>query len=235
MSLDAVCFDLDDTLYSYSQYARTGLYRAARHLEEKTGEKLYDELFSLYFVDGITSETFDVLIERHDLASSLVPELIETYHSASTPLVPYPETEPLLSYLSDQYKLGLITDGREGRMKLNRLGLTRYFDVVTVTPESNRSKHEQIVFEQTLGDLGVTPDSAMYVGDDPRVDFRIPNQLGMCTVRLLRGRYKQLLMTEDTARADHSIHSLKSLIRLADTDVRDYTGGRKFPDSRPSV
>ena len=32
----------------------------------------------------------------------------------------------------------------------------------------------------------------MYVGDDPRVDVRIPERLGMTTVRLRRGRYTDL-------------------------------------------
>lgn len=211
MSLQSICFDLDDTLYSYEAYARAGLRSAAAYLERETGEDYYEQLLTLYFEADRHQGTFDALVERHDLREDIVSELVTAFHSATTPLPPYPETEPLLTALGEQYSLGLITDGREGRAKLQRLGIESYFDEILVTPTINRSKHDPVVFEQVLEALGLPPSAALYVGDDPRVDFAVPNDLGMGTVRLRRGRYKRLDPETVSDRPDDEIDSLADI------------------------
>lgn len=220
MTLEAVCFDLDDTLYDYEKYARAGLHAAADHLEAETGLRLHDELLTLYFDREHTQGTFDLVAERYDLSESMVDALVEAFHDASTPLSPYPETVPVLSSLGSSYALGLITDGRGGHAKLDRLGITGYFDEILVTPTIARSKREPAVFERVLENLDVTPDRAMYVGDDPRVDFPVPNDLGMHTVRVRRGRYTHLEPERADARPDYRIDSIASLPGV----VRDCCG-----------
>lgn len=207
----AICFDLDDTLYAYERYARAGLRSAAVRLEAKTGRQLHDELAELYFEEENTDGTFDELVARHDLSPLLVDELVEAFHAVETPLSPYPETEPVLTTLGEDYKLGLLTDGRGGHAKLDRLGLTSYFDTVLVTPTIERSKHDAVVFDRVLSALEVEPAATAAVGDDPRVDFRIPNETGMTTVRLLRGRYKASEPGSEAAKADYRIESLGEL------------------------
>ncbi len=214
MTITAICFDLDDTLYNYEQYARAGLANAASMLEKQTGKQLHDELLELYFSEERTEGTFDILLERHDLPTDLREQLVEAFHNATTPLSPYPETKPLLATLGTEYRIGLITDGRGGQKKLDRLGIRSQFDVILVTPEINSSKHEPNVFHQVLDSLGVIPSNTVYIGDDPRVDFAVPNTLGMYTVRLRRGRYRDLEPDSQTNRADYSIESLHALCHL---------------------
>jgi putative hydrolase of the HAD superfamily len=211
MTVEAVCFDLDDTLYDYHQYARMGLRSAANHLEERTGQQFHGELLDLYFDDEVTEGTFDVLVDRHDLPDDLVDELVEAYHDATGTLSPYDHTYRLLSQLREEYDLGLITDGREGHAKLRRLGVQDYFDAVLVTPQIGRSKHDPSVFERVLAQLSVPPWAAVYVGDDPRVDFRVPNELHMGTVRLRKGRYAEMEPESEQAAADHEITRLTDL------------------------
>lgn len=209
MTIEAVCFDLDDTLYDYLRYARAGLDAAGDYLEELTGERYHAELYDIYFEDENTTGTFDVLIERHDLDPELVDELVEAYHGSMEPIQPYPETERVLSELGETYELGCITDGREGHSKLHRLGIRWYFDAVLVTPTTDHSKDNPAVFERVLSELSVSPEEAVYVGDDPRSDFRTPNELGMTTVRLRRGRYTDLEPADDAARPDYEIEQLE--------------------------
>ena len=52
MRVSCVCFDLDDTLYDYREYARMGLEAAADRLEADTGERYHDDLHRLYFEEG---------------------------------------------------------------------------------------------------------------------------------------------------------------------------------------
>lgn len=211
MTTEAICFDLDDTLFQYERYARAGLENAAEHLKAHTGQRHHETLLELYFDEEVTDGTFDVLADRYDLPSEIVDELVEAYHDADEPLEPYPETVPVLSRLEEAHRLGLITDGRGGHAKLRRLGIGEYFEAVLVTPTIGRSKHDRIAFDRVLSELSVTPPVAVYVGDDPRVDFGVPNELGMVTVRLRRGRYTDLEPPDESAEPDHEIRNLDEL------------------------
>jgi len=216
-----VCFDLDDTLYPYADYARTGLSvaaeRVANRLDGRSGSEVAEELHDLYFDEDVTAGTFDRLVQRHDLPAELVDDLVEAYHGASDPLAPYDETVPTLRGLADDgYRLGLVTDGRNGDAKLRRLGIGDYFEAVVVTPEHGCSKHGREPFDKVLSELSAEPERTVYVGDDPRVDFAVPNHLGMGTVRLRRGRYVDLAPPDDAAAPDAEIDALSELPDLLD-------------------
>ncbi len=193
--VDAVCFDLDDTLFDYTQYIEAGLREAAAVIESHTGEDYADELVDLYFEEDVRDGTFDRLLEREgladaeDLPDDLVGQLVEAYHDHDAELTPYDEADDVLSALDAAFRLGLVTDGPNGRWKLAELGFDDYFDTVVVAPEHDLTKREAEPFHRALDDMGVDPERTTYVGDNPRTDFLHPNRLGMTTVRLARGRY----------------------------------------------
>lgn len=218
MTQTAVCFDLDDTLYDYHEYAKAGLAAAADLVHRRSGKRVHGDLLSAYFDPNVDAGTFDVLLESYDFPSLSVDDLVDAFHEdARGSLDPYPETEHVLDSLASQHALGLITDGRGGHSKLDRLGIREHFDSVLVTHDHGRSKHERGVFEDVLADLDVHPTRATYVGDDPRVDFRVPNELGMTTVRLRRGRYVDLEPEDDAAAPDYEIGSLDGLLSAIPT------------------
>lgn len=214
-SLAAICFDLDDTLFDYEQYIEAGLREAAAVIESETGTDFEPELLALYFEEDVRDGTFDALLDRHDLPGELTPQLVEAYHDSSGPLTPYDETETVLSTLGDSYRLGLITDGRNARSKLRRLGLTDHFETVFEGPAHGVDKTDVRPFLDVLSELDVDPEDTLYVGDNPHTDFRHPNDLGMYTVRLRRGRYVDRDPRDGEA-PDHTIDSLAELLELVD-------------------
>jgi len=210
--IQAVCFDLDDTLFDYREYAEAGLRSAADRLESRTGERCHEALLELYFEEGVTDGTFDTFLDRHGFSSHLSTEMVEAYHAATAPLSPYEDTKPTLSELSEDYTLGLVTDGRGGDAKLQRLGIREFFDAILVTPAIGYSKLDPEPFDIVLSALWVSPEDAVYVGDDPRFDFRVPNDLGMTTVRLRRGRHADRRPESESAVPDYEIDRLDELI-----------------------
>ena len=217
--VEAVCFDLDDTLFDFEQYVRAGLLEAADRTWTHTGRRLHEELLELYFEEGVTEGTFDRLVERYDLPSTLVPDLVEAYHDHRGPLEPYPEAEDVLARLGDRYPLGLVTDGRNGREKLGRLGLDGYFDAVVVTHDQGFGKPDVEAFERVAASLGVEPAAAVYVGDHPELDVVGPKRLGMGTVRLRRGRYADR-PSRDDAPPDVEVDRLGAILDLLDPPIR---------------
>lgn len=196
-AVEAVCFDLDDTLFDFTQYVRAGLEDAAEEIERRTGERLHEELLELYFEEGVREGTFDRLLDRHNL-SVPVDALVEAYHDPVPELTPYPDAEAALARLDRRFDLGLVTDGRNGREKLDRLGLAAYFDTVVVAHDRGLQKRDHPeAFLDAIESLDTTPASTVYVGDNPRTDFHVPNELGMTTVRIRRGRYRDRAASGD--------------------------------------
>lgn len=210
---DAIYFDLDGTLFDDRQYVRGGLQHAGEVLADQTGVDLTDELLGTYFEQDITGSTFDTVLETHGMSADLVPMLINAYHDTPVALSPFPEAEPTLEPLVDEYRLGLITGGTNGREKLDRLGLAEYFDTVFVGPECGRSKRQPEIFEAALDALDVAPDEAMYIGDRPSLDFPQPNRLGMITVRVTTGRYAEA-DAEGDAQPDYTVDNLAELTSI---------------------
>lgn len=206
--IEAVCFDLDDTLFDFTQYIRQGLSNAAEYVEAHTGEAVQEELLSLYFDEDVRDRTFDELIERRGLDVS-VDALVEAYHDSTGSLEPFEEVEPVLTRLGREYALGLVTDGRNGREKLRRLGVDGYFDHLVVAHDHGLAKRDDPQpFERVLDALGVDPEATLFVGDHPAADLRVPARLGMRTVRLRRGRYVD---EDSTVQPDVEIDSLAAL------------------------
>jgi putative hydrolase of the HAD superfamily len=187
--LRAVCFDLDGTLFDDRQYIRAGFCEAAQFVEGETGADIYDSLLEALFDHGIDGNTFDHVLNTHDLPSNLVSPMVEAYHDHGVDLDPYSETITVLRQLDRQYETGLISGGTNGRSKIDRLGLAPFFDAVLITPELDTTKRDAEPFERMLELLGVRAAETVYVGDRPELDFPRPNELGMYTVRVRTGRY----------------------------------------------
>ena len=203
----AICFDLDDTLYPYEQYVISGFRAAADRLEADIGVDLYEEFCRLYD-DGVRRHTFDRALEAAGYPDRPVDDLVEAFHGRVGPLEPYPGVPEVLERLSERYRLGLITDGRNGRAKLRELEFESTFDAVWISPDRGISKADVTPFVETAAQLGVEPEQTTYVGDHPTIDVERPGEIGMRTVRILRGRYASI---PATVRPDVVIPTVRSL------------------------
>ncbi|WP_157971733.1 HAD family hydrolase [Halorussus litoreus] len=206
----AVGFDLDGTLFDDRQYVRAGLKAAARALESRTGVDAREDLLKAYFRRDIREGTFDHVLDARDLSPDLVPELVAAYHDHDDDLVAYPETVPVLESLDD-YRLGLLTGGTNGGEKLERLAIASYFDAVVVTADGDATKRDPEPFRELCDALDVEPSEMAYVGDRPELDFARPNDLGMYTVRVMKGQYADVAPESDPEEPDATIDSLAAL------------------------
>ena len=182
--LEAVIFDLDDTLYSEKEYVKSGYNKIAEVLPqvENTAERLW-KLFEA------GKPAIDELLKEEGLLTDAVKqECLRAYRYQFPEIHLYTGVSQMLEEFRLQgLKLGIITDGRpEGqRAKVAALGLEALVDYIIVTDEFGGPefrKPNPLAFETMKKKLDVEYSKMCYVGDNIKKDFIAPEKLGMKSI-----------------------------------------------------
>ena len=91
------------------------------------------------------------------------------------------------------FRLGIISNiwlsGSIVREHLHEMGLARYFDSVILSSEIGKIKPHPDLFRRSLAELGVRPERAWYVGDNPHADVAGAAAVGMHPILIRRPPY----------------------------------------------
>ena len=233
--IQAVVFDLDDTLYPEREYAWSGFRAVASAFAGELDDPADTVVDLQRLFDGEhRARVFDALLKERfgEVAPSLVARMVQTYRQHPPVIAPYADVDAALTRLRERYKLGLITDGRAEAQwaKIDALNLRHRFDSIIVTddlkPDANLvpltraapdsfSKPHPRAFEVTASRLGVSASSCAYVADNLAKDFVAPNALGWLTIRIARpdGVYGDATCAEH-GEAEQTIKTLDDLEAL---------------------
>lgn len=179
--VQAVVFDLDDTLYSEKDYVRSGYQQVAAAIPqvENAEEKLWDA-----FRNG--KPAIDYVLQQENIISGKIKqECLHAYRHQEPVIHLYEGVRELLVHLRQSgVKIGIITDGRpEGqRAKIWALGLEELADSILITDELGGAqfrKPNDISFRIMQMRLDVPFEAMVYVGDNASKDFQAPQMLGM--------------------------------------------------------
>lgn len=198
--LKAILFDIDDTLFPTTEFARRARQNAVRAMIA-AGLELPEEQVLRELEEVITEFSsnyehhFDKLLQRLRPASLskrnsalIVAAGVAAYHDTKfLEIAPFPDVKPLLEDLRRAgLRLGVITHGWTVKQaeKLVRLGLTRFLDpaAIFISDQIGISKPNPKLYQVALADLGLSGPEAMYVGDSPEHDIAPPQSLGMIAV-----------------------------------------------------
>jgi putative hydrolase of the HAD superfamily len=172
----AVFFDLDDTLYDTSDFARLAR-RAAINVMIDAGlplspDEAYKLLREIIKEKGSNYDKhFNILTKR--VYGEEKPFLIAlgmiTYHNVKFALLRlFPETMSSLIYLKSKgYHLGIISNGITIKQweKLIRLGLHHFFDEVITSEEAGVEKPDKKIFQQALHRMGCKAEKSIMIGN----------------------------------------------------------------------
>ena len=182
-AVDAVVFDMDDTLYSEKDYVRSGYGAVAACFPQ-----IADLEKKLWAAFEAKMPAIDAVLEAEGLGTPGNKEkALHTYRSHTPSIRMYAGVEALLQRLKQTRKLGLITDGRPDgqRAKIQALGIEVYFDHIIVTDElggSSYRKPNEAAFRLMQQALDVPFCKMVYIGDNLKKDFIAPQNLGMNTI-----------------------------------------------------
>lgn len=179
--IDAVIFDLDDTLYSEKDYVRSGYNAIAEVLPEI--ENMSEKLWGAFEM-GLPA--IDYVLENEGLLNKKEVAL-ETYRFHKPIISLYPGTLDMLKRIKQKKMLGMITDGRpEGqRAKIESLGISGLFDEIIITDELGGIKYRKPnkeAYEIIHNKFDIEYANMIYVGDNITKDFIAPHKLGMNTI-----------------------------------------------------
>jgi putative hydrolase of the HAD superfamily len=96
-----------------------------------------------------------------------------------------PYAKKLLTQVSTEYKLGLISNFTYAPViyaGLRKLGINRFFNAVLVSEDVGWRKPHIKIFEEALRRLETAAKETVYVGDSPLEDIKGAQALGMKTV-----------------------------------------------------
>jgi putative hydrolase of the HAD superfamily len=223
-SIDAVLFDLDDTLVSYRRSPGEVLELAFAEAgyEQFFPVEAYYERFDEYLAQ---TETLDELRRTcfADIAESVGRPAADGVAVAAafdrlrdpTNVDPLPGAHDVLDELAADHRLGLVTNGSPSAQepKLAGAGIADAFDARVFAGYDTAPKPDREPFDRATSTLGVDPQQTVMVGDSLSSDVAGAQAVGMLAVYLSDER-----TTADRGKSsvvpDHRIESLAALPAL---------------------
>lgn len=125
----------------------------------------------------------------------------------------YPDAIECLKKLHGHYKLGIIANQSLGsKERLEKFGILEYIDVVVASAEEGVVKPDKRIFEIALERAGCEPEGAAMVGDRLDNDIVPANEIGMYTIWIKQGNWKDACPREELEQPDITVESLSELI-----------------------
>ncbi len=208
--IQAVIFDMDDTLFPERQFAFSGFAAVAAVFQQQLGDVLTatSQMCAMFDTPN-RRRVFNVILEQQGLPADqhTIDRMIETYRTHQPNINLFEDAARALSRLKGNYKLGVISDGplvmQQGKVKA--LSLRDKVEEVILTAELGEGfgKPHPKAFEQMVERLGVEHQACVYIADNPSKDFVAPNALGWLTVQIVRdnGIYADVKAAEGGAAA----------------------------------
>ncbi len=228
MQLQAILFDLDNTLLDFMRMKRMASDAAARAMIRAGADFDFDSaeagdiLFGHYLQDIEGNTVFEEFLkEHHQQKLSLSQHMVDKITAAAVNayleakrlhLEPYPTVRRTLVELARRgLRMGVVTDAPRFKayQRLDTAGLTDFFEFVLTSTDSGATKDTERPFREALDILQLHPQEVMMVGDWPDRDIRSADAMGMRTAFAHYGRPDESPPEE----ADHTLQRFADVLK----------------------
>ncbi|OQR63620.1 hydrolase [Streptomyces maremycinicus] len=234
MSILAVVWDVDDTLFDYTTADREGMrsYLTAEGLLDRFGtaerglarwREVTEEHWARFSAGGITFE--DQRRDRvraflgREMSDAEADDWLRRYHAhyeAAWSL--FPDVLPVLDVLAASHRHAVLSNSsiHVQDHKLRVLGVHDRFEVILCAAELGVSKPEPGAFLAACEALSLAPHQVAYVGDHPEIDGQGAAEAGLLSVWIDRCG----TATVELPSGRHRIVSLAELPAILGPDTR---------------
>jgi putative hydrolase of the HAD superfamily len=235
MSVRAVVWDVDDTLFDYTtadragmrgHLATEGLIAAYDGVEQALAQwrTITDRQWARFSAGEVSFED-----QRRDRVRDFTGRaLTDTeadawfqrylrHYEAAWAL--FPDVLPVLDALARSHRHAVLSNSnlRVQDHKLRVLGVHDRFETILCAAELGVSKPDAAAFRAVCDALGLAAQEVAYVGDHPEIDGRGAAEAGLMSVWIDRGG---VYATLEPPRGPHRIASLAELPALLGADTR---------------
>ncbi|MCA8974355.1 MAG: HAD-IA family hydrolase [Planctomycetes bacterium] len=232
--LDAIFFDIDDTLFSTSVFADQArraavdaMLRAGLGCDRETALRELQEVI-LEFSSNYGSH-FDKVLDRlgsstfagHNRAVIVAAGVVAYHDTKWSKLKVWDDVYEVLRWLATKDMLrGIISAGITIKQaeKAVRLGVLEFMtpSAIFFTDQVGFSKPNPKLYRRVLQQLGLNSARCIYVGDNPTHDIDPCNREGWITVRVRRGgRYA---VADGETKADYEVRDFFQLREILQND-----------------
>lgn len=192
--INAVIFDLDDTLILERDYIKSGYEAVAKKIytdfgvDEMRLVKLFNSMFKIS-ANNVFNRALDTLQIKY--GEDYIRKLIYEYRNHWPKLQLTKDSVNLIKYLKEkEYKLGIIADGYKEtqQKKLEVLNVKQLFHHIILTDELGREywKPHEKSYLLMKDKLKVEFNEMVYIGDNVQKDFITAKKLGIKTIQVKR-------------------------------------------------
>ncbi|MFN5059279.1 MAG: HAD family hydrolase [Chloroflexota bacterium] len=180
--MQALIFDLDDTLYTLNRHRDYHLRRAWQPWLATLPIQTQTSVIAAAVSQRIFFRDMADFLRSYDIPEHLNQQLCQQSRDTWFSDLTFDQgVEALLDMLATRYRLALITNGPSWtqRAKIDQLQLSRWFECMVVSGEYGVEKPDPRIFAHVLDQLGIDATDAIMIGDNPEADIRGAHAVGM--------------------------------------------------------
>ena len=213
-----IIFDLDDTLFRRENFVNNGLKNVAKYIckkkKKKKIHKVFQDLKKIYNNKKIKN-TFNYFLKLHNIHNLNEQKCVSIYRYGKNDIRPYPQALQLLKIYNK--KCYLVTDGNKcvQRYKIKQLKIKNFFKKIFITNEYGiKFQKPSLYCFKKIKKIEKCPyNKLVYIADNPHKDFINCNKVGIKTIRLQKGEFKDIIKKYPYD-AKHKIKNLKTLEKV---------------------
>lgn len=216
--MQALVFDLDDTLYTLNRHRDYHLRRAWAPWLTTLSSQTQELVIAAAVSQRIFFRDMAAFLQEYGIADDVNQQLCQrSRDSWFADLTFDVGVEALLDRLKLRYRLALITNGPSWtqRAKIEQLQLSRWFEYMVVSEEFGVEKPDPRIFAHVLTHMGVDATESVMVGDNPDADIRGAHAVGMRAIWIT---HAHLSYPNDLQPAWHQVSHVTQISRLLEVE-----------------
>jgi len=194
-------FDLDDTLYNEMDFIKSGFNAVSNYLSNTYGlpSTLGDMCF-IFDKDG-RNRVFDKLLKKYNIFSSKkLKKCVSIYRYHKPNIKIYDSAKRCLQRFITWSKY-IVTDGNKlvQANKIKALNIKHFFEHIYITRNYgiDKEKPSTYCFNKIQEKENVYTKNIVYIGDNSNKDFVNLKKIGIRTIRIKQGFYKDTFISKD--------------------------------------